>query len=115
MTHAGSPALPRHHTLTQARIRFAGVTQVQFIRGDLELLTLAGSVTADSAHLHASVATAQGEVLGGHVPPGCIVRTTAAILLTLLPDWNLSCRPDPAPGFAELLVSRKALRTAPYG
>jgi uncharacterized protein len=27
------------------------------------------------------------EVFGGHVAPGCTVRTTAEVLLALLPDW----------------------------
>jgi predicted DNA-binding protein with PD1-like motif len=94
-------------SLTQARIRFAGAPEPQLICGDLELVTLSGSVTADGAHLHATLATAQGNILGGHVATGCVVRTTAEILLVLLPDWSLSRRPDAATGFAELVVRRK--------
>ena len=36
--------------------------------------------------------------------PGCIVRTTAELLLALLPDWHFGRASDPATGFAELTV-----------
>jgi predicted DNA-binding protein with PD1-like motif len=51
-----------------------------------------------------SVANARGEVFGGHVAPGCIVRTTAEILLALLPEHRFSREIDPRTGFAELVV-----------
>ncbi len=57
--------------------------------------------------LHMSVATADGRVLGGHVAYGCTVRTTAEVLLLLLPEWSLSREPDALTGFSELVVRRK--------
>ena len=56
------------------------------------------------AHLHASLADADGRVLGGHVAPGCIVRTTAEVLLALLDDVRFTREPDAATGYAELHV-----------
>jgi len=38
------------------------------------------------------------------VAPGCIVRTTAEILLALLPDLRFSRELDPASGWDELVV-----------
>lgn len=63
-------------SLTLAQLRYAGQPDLTELRGDLEILTLAGSVAPDGAHLHMSVSDARGNVLGGHVGPGCVVRTT---------------------------------------
>jgi len=91
-------------SLSVARLRLAGADTVQTLHGDLEILTLSGSIAVDGVHLHASIADASGRVWGGHVAPGCIVRTTAELLLALLPDWRLGRAPDPATGYAELTV-----------
>ena len=52
----------------------------------------------------ASVADAQGRVTGGHVGAGCIVRTTAELLLAPLPDWQFARRADAETGWAELVI-----------
>ena len=41
---------------------------------------------------------------GGHVAPGCTVRTTAELLLVLLPGYRFSREPDPATGYLELRI-----------
>ena len=51
-----------------------------------------------------ALSTATGEVLGGHVAPGCIVRTTAEVLLALLPAWEFGREPDATTGYDELVV-----------
>ena len=47
-------------SLSVAQLRLAGAAQATEIRGDLEILTLAGSLAPDGAHLHMSIADAQG-------------------------------------------------------
>jgi len=91
-------------SLSSARIRFAGMNEATEVQGDLEILTLAGSLSPDGVHLHMTVSDAQGRVTGGHVAPGCIVRTTAEILLALLPDHQFSRAPDVESGWDELVV-----------
>lgn len=91
-------------SLALARIRFAGASQPAELHGDMEILTLAGSLSPDGAHLHIALADAQGQVVGGHVAPGCIVRTTAELLLALLPQHRFSREPDTASGYDELVI-----------
>jgi len=91
-------------SLSVAQLRFAGIDQPNELRADLEILTLAGSVAPDGAHLHMSVSDAEGRVFGGHVARGCIVRTTVEILLALLPDHAFSREIDPQTGFMELFI-----------
>jgi len=91
-------------SLSTANIRFAGMSEATQLQGDLEILTLAGSLSSDGVHLHMTVSDAQGRVIGGHVAPGCIVRTTAEILLALLPEHHFSRAPDAESGWDELVV-----------
>lgn len=91
-------------SLVDARLRLADETEARRVAGPLELLTLCGTLSADGAHLHASVANARGEVLGGHVAPGCVVRTTAEVLLAPLAAWRFTRRPDAQTGWAELVI-----------
>lgn len=99
--------------LGDARIRFAGADQAQTLGGDSEILSLCGTVGVDEegrshSHLHMSVSTATGAVFGGHVLPGCRVRTTAEVLLGLLPGWAFSREADPVTGYAELVMRPRA-------
>ena len=94
-------------SLSRATLRLAGAPEPVLVEGDLELLTLAGSVSPDGAHLHASLAQADGSLMGGHVAAGCIVRTTAELLLAVLPQWQLSREPDATTGYAELVARRR--------
>lgn len=48
------------------------------------------------------------QVLGGHVAPGCLVRTTAEVLLALLPAWQFARESDAATGYDELVVRARA-------
>ncbi len=92
-------------SLSVAQLRLAGAGQPTELLGDLEILTLAGSIAPDGAHLHMSVSDAQGRVMGGHVAAGCIVRTTAEVLLAVLPDHRFSRELDAdGSGFRELVV-----------
>jgi predicted DNA-binding protein with PD1-like motif len=99
-------------SLVDARIRFAGAKEPFLVRGDSEILSLSGTVGVGAAgnavqghsHLHMAVAAAAGEVFGGHVAPGCRVRTTAEVLLALLPEWAFTREPDAATGYPELVV-----------
>jgi predicted DNA-binding protein with PD1-like motif len=105
--HAGGAAfvLQGIGSLSVVQLRLAGAEQATELRGDLEILTLAGSLAPDGAHLHMSISDAQGRVLGGHVAAGCIVRTTAEILMAVLPDHHFSRELDAdGSGFRELVV-----------
>lgn len=94
-------------SLTRAMLRFADAPTGTRIDGPLELLGLAGTLGAGGVHLHASVADAEGKVLGGHVMPGCNVRTTAEIVLGLLPAHVFERTHDPVTGYLELLARRR--------
>ncbi|OIQ74439.1 hypothetical protein GALL_439110 [mine drainage metagenome] len=99
-------------SLSTAGLRLARAAQPERLTGDMEILSLSGTVAFDgtqsSSHLHMALSTATGQVLGGHVTPGCIVRTTVEVLLALLPEWAFSREPDAATGYDELVVRARS-------
>lgn len=94
-------------SLNPTQVRLAGAEQTLSIEGDVELLSLSGSIAAEGSHLHLSVSDAQGRVLGGHAGYGCTVRTTAEVLLVLLPHHAFAREPDALTGWAELVIRRR--------
>lgn len=102
-------------SLGEAQLRLAGAAETLALSGPLEVLTLSGSVGARGSHLHASLSDAQGRVLGGHLGYGCSVRTTAEVLLALLPCWRFTREPDAATGYDELVARRQGARPAGLG
>ncbi|MBC7452706.1 MAG: DUF296 domain-containing protein [Massilia sp.] len=93
-------------SLSRAVLRYAAEDRGTEIVAPLELITLSGTLSPDGVHLHASIADAQGRMTGGHLMPGCIVRTTAEVVLALLPEWEFGREVDAATGFKELVVRR---------
>ena len=91
-------------SLREARLRLAGRDELHHAAGDLEILTLSGTLGAGGSHLHASLSDADGRVFGGHVAPGCIVRTTAEVLLAVLDDVRFAREPDAVTGYLELAI-----------
>ena len=91
-------------SLRAAVLRYADQPQGTALAGPLELLALSGTLSPDGPHLHGSVSDALGWVSGGHVIPGCVVRTTAEIVLAVLPGWAFDRMPDAATSFLELLA-----------
>ncbi len=99
-------------SLSRAVLCYADKPVGSDINASLELLMLSGTLSADGAHLHASVADEHGEVKGGHLMPGCIVRTTAEVVIALLPGWQFRRELDEATGHNEL-TARNSRTPAP--
>ena len=91
-------------SLSVAQLRLAAATQATAIHGELEILSLSGTLTPDGAHLHIAIADRSGAVIGGHIGAGSLVRTTAELVIGLLPEWRFSREFDPVTGYAELAI-----------
>jgi predicted DNA-binding protein with PD1-like motif len=94
-------------SLSVAQLRLAGSAEAITLAGDLEILSLSGTLSADGSHLQIALADASGAVIGGHIATGSLVRTTAELVLGLLPEWQFSRELDPATGCAELRIHRR--------
>jgi predicted DNA-binding protein with PD1-like motif len=91
-------------SLQDASIRFAGRKSACHAEGKLEIVSLSGTLSRHGCHLHVALADSRGRVSGGHLMEGCRVRTTAEIVLGLLPGLRFEREHDPVTGHRELQI-----------
>jgi predicted DNA-binding protein with PD1-like motif len=95
-------------SLRQATLRLADQTEDCLLAEPLEILSLSGSLCPDGVHLHLAVANAQGRTWGGHLRPGCLIYTTAEVVLADSLEYRFSRQLDPATGYLELHIEKVA-------
>ncbi|MCU0907502.1 MAG: DUF296 domain-containing protein [Rhodobacteraceae bacterium] len=91
-------------SLTVAMLRMAGQDGTTAFPGPLEIVALSGTFSTDGPHLHLAVSDATGRMTGGHLLPGSVVRTTAEVVIGLLPGLTFDRPQDPVTGYRELRV-----------
>lgn len=96
--------------VTRARLRDASGVTIREVDVDLEIVSLTGTVSAERTHLHASFSREDLATLGGHLVEGCLVNTTAEIVLLELEDLRFSAAFDPQTGYDELVIERLGAR-----
>ena len=96
-------------SLSTARLRMPGRSGepnvVRTFEGPMEIVSLTGTLACDGMHVHVSLALQDGTCIGGHLVEGCVVHTTAELVIGELTDVMFLRRPDPATGYAELTVA----------
>ncbi len=90
--------------LTRWEVRDASGVRVRSGEEPVEIVSLTGTVAEAGCHLHISLSREDLSVLGGHLRPGCLVNTTAEIVLLELEGTAFSREPDPATGYDELVI-----------
>jgi len=85
-------------------LRFAGRSEGVTRVGAFEIVSLVGTLSADAAHLHIGLADEHGAMVGGHVLDGCVIRTTAELVVAELPALAFHREPDAATRYAELTI-----------
>jgi predicted DNA-binding protein with PD1-like motif len=70
--------------LTRAAFQCPGQSEPTVLEGDLEMITLNGTLNPDSVHLHLSLSDGACQVWGGHLEPGTIVQKGADLLIGVL-------------------------------
>lgn len=91
-------------SLSSARLRLANENVTKQFKGKFEILSLQGTLSLDGCHLHISISDAGGNVIGGHLLDGCIIYTTAEIVIAEIDNMFFSREHDPQTGFDELKV-----------
>jgi predicted DNA-binding protein with PD1-like motif len=91
-------------SLSRAVLRPAGPAEPVTIEGPLEIMSLVGTLSPDGVHLHLSVADRRCATAGGHLLDGCLVRTTAELVLGVGEDVVFGRQTDPGTGYDELVV-----------
>lgn len=91
-------------SLREVRLRLANQSDASEFPGPVEIVSLGGTLSPEGPHLHLSVSDSTGRTLGGHLVPGCLVYTTAEIVLGEARDLEFGRPVDPATGYGELEV-----------
>ena len=72
--------------LSQAAFQCPGQAGPTILEGDLEIITLQGTVSPEGVHLHLSFSDGSCQVWGGHLEPGTLVQKGADLLVGLLEE-----------------------------
>ena len=82
--------------LSRAAFQCAGRSGPTILEGDLEIITLQGTVAPDGVHLHLSLSDSDCQVWGGHLEPGTLVLKGADLLVGFLQDSHPAHPAQPA-------------------
>ncbi|MHC6529339.1 MULTISPECIES: PPC domain-containing DNA-binding protein [unclassified Vibrio] len=91
-------------SLSQLHVRLAGAEQNMRRCESYEIVSLMGTLTPQHQHLHISVSDVNGQVWGGHVLDGCLIDTTAELIIHYYPDYVFDREDDKTTGYSELSI-----------
>ena len=94
-------------SLRQAAIRLADQSSPTQFDGKFEIVSLVGTLGQDGVHLHISISDSNGKTIGGHLVEGCLIYTTAEIVIGEARGLIFSREQDAETGHQELRI-RKA-------
>lgn len=93
--------------VSKARVRDASGVTVRTLDEPLEIVSLMGTLSEKRTHLHISLSREDLTALGGHLMAGCIVNTTAEIVVLELPGVRFDTEFDPETGHDELVIRQE--------
>lgn len=70
--------------LSRAAFQCPGQPQPTVLEGDLEVITLNGTISPNGVHLHLSLSDGACQVWGGHLEPGTVVQKGVDLLVGVL-------------------------------
>ena len=70
--------------LSRAAFQCPGQPQPTVLEGDLEVITLNGTLSPEGVHLHLSLSDGACQVWGGHLEPGTLVQKGVDLLVGVL-------------------------------
>ena len=94
-------------SLTQATLRLAGQAEFTIYKDKFEIVSLMGIASHYGSHYHIALADGNGRTIGGHVLKGCLIYTTAEVVLGILPNLQFKREYDAATGYNELAIYPK--------
>jgi uncharacterized protein len=97
-------------SLRQAAIRLADQPSATSFAGKFEIVSLVGTMGQDGVHLHISISDHTGKTLGGHLVEGCLIYTTAEIVIGEAEGLLFTREKDTETTYQELRI-RRAPRT----
>lgn len=94
-------------SLTEYNIRFANQQNSNSGKGHFEIVSLGGTLSDNGSHLHISISDSSGITTGGHLQEGCVVYTTAEIVIQSSDEFIFTRKKDGTTPWEELQVEEK--------
>lgn len=94
-------------SLRQAALRLANQEETTVLEDKFEIVSLVGTLDPEGYHLHLSLSDGQGRTIGGHLQPGCLIYTTAEIVVGDIDNLAFSRTFDPETGYPELTIQER--------
>lgn len=91
-------------SLTNYNIRFANQPAGSVESNYFEIISLTGTVSVNGYHIHISVSDSAGKTIGGHLMDGCIIYTTAEVVILSSDDLVFKREHDGTTQWKELQV-----------
>ena len=98
-------------SLKKATLRFANQDKSQVFDERFEIVSLVGTLSTQGIHLHISLSDRNGKTIGGHLLDGCIIYTTAEIVIGTSDDFIFLRKVDEKTGYKELEIQYKQQTT----
>lgn len=95
-------------SLSHLRLRDASGVNIRDVDEECEIVSATGTVGMDRLHVHLSCSREDLSTLGGHLVSGCIIKTTAEIVLLELDNLRFGKVYDKETGYNELDIIRQA-------
>jgi len=73
-------------SLMHAALRLANREYLSEYNGHFEIVSMIGTVSTNSSHIHIAISDGDGKTIGGHLVSGCKIYTTAEIVLAVFED-----------------------------
>jgi uncharacterized protein len=86
-------------------LRLADAQAATSRHGHFEIVSLVGTLGPDGVHLHLAVSDEKGQMWGGHLLTGCLIYTTAEIVIGHAAGLTFHRTLDEATGFQELAIT----------
>ena len=97
-------------SLQKAVLRFANREHTTVLEGKYEIVSLTGVVSIHGSHYHIAISDGEGRTVGAHLMEGCLIYTTAEIILAELENLRFLRTFDPQTGYPELDIQPKQLK-----
>jgi predicted DNA-binding protein with PD1-like motif len=95
-------------SLEQYNLRFANQPKPTSHKGHFEIVSLAGTLSETSCHLHLAISDKNGVTTGGHLMDDNLIYTTAEVAIAELTSLIFERVVDNTYGYKELEVTLKA-------
>lgn len=97
-------------SLNKVSLRFANEKESKTISGFHEIVSLTGTLSEESMHVHMAASNSKGQTVGGHLVEGNTIYTTCEITLFENENIEFLRELDPTYGYNELVVKKRPVK-----